>query len=107
MKKLIVLSIAALMASSPMLGTAQAQSRAPGGPQIERQANKPQATRPQAKKQQWKKGGKYSGKGARVSDHRRHNLKAPPKGHRWVRDGNDFLLIVTGTGIIASIVAGR
>lgn len=107
MKKLIVLSTAALVALSPMLGTAQAQSRSPSGPQIERQVNKPQATRPQAKKQQWKKGAKYRGKGTRVSDHRRHNLKAPPKGHRWVRDGNDFLLIATGTGIIAAIVAGR
>lgn len=106
MKKLIVLSTAALMALSPMLGAAQAQSRSPSGPQIERPV-KPQATRPQAKKQQWKKGAKYSGKGTRVSDHRRYNLKAPPKGHRWVRDGNDFLLIATGTGIIAAIVAGR
>ena len=107
MKKLTVLSTAALMALSPMLGTAQAQSRAPGGPQIERQVNKPQATRPQAKKQQWKKGAKYSGKGTRVSDHRRHNLKSPPKGHRWVRDGNDFLLVAVATGVIASIVTGR
>mgnify|MGYP002621332817 CR=1 FL=1 len=107
MKKLIVLSTALLMALSPMLGSAQAQSRSGDAPQIERQVKKPQATRPQAKKQQWKKGGKYAGKGARVSDHRRHNLKAPPKGHRWVRDGNDFLLVAIGTGIIASIVTGR
>ncbi|MBE0693267.1 MAG: RcnB family protein, partial [Aquamicrobium sp.] len=49
----------------------------------------------------------YSGKGTRVSDHRRHNLKAPPKGHRWVRDGNDFLLVAVATGVIASIVTGR
>lgn len=108
MKKLIVLSAAALMALSPMLGAAaQAHSRSPSGPQIEEQVKKPQATRQQAKQQQWKKGARYSGKGTRVSDHRRHNLQPPPKGYRWVRDGNDFLLIATGTGIIASIVTGR
>jgi Ni/Co efflux regulator RcnB len=107
MKKLIVLSTAALMALGPMLGAAQAQNRSQGGAQIERQVKKPQAAKQQARKQQWKKGARYGGKGTRVSDHRRHNLKTPPKGYRWVRDGNDFLLIAIGSGIIASIVAGR
>lgn len=102
MKKLIILSTAAIMALSPMLGAAQAQNRSPGGAQVERQVKKPQA-----RKQQWKKGARYNGRGSRVSDHRGHNLKAPPKGYRWVRDGNDFLLIATATGIIASVVAGR
>lgn len=97
MKKLIVLSTAALMALTPMLGSAQAQSRSQNGPQIEQQVKKPQ----------WRKGAKYSGKGSRISDHRQHKLQAPPKGHRWVRDGNDFLLVAIGTGIIASIVTSR
>lgn len=97
MKKLVVLSAAALMALSPMLGAAHALSRSPSGPQIEEQAKPPQ----------WKKGARHSGKGTRVSDHRRHNLQAPPRGYRWVRDGNNFLLIATATGIIASIVTGR
>lgn len=107
MKKLIILSIAALIALSPMLGSAQAQSRYASGPQIEQQVKKPQAARQQAKKPQWRKGAKYSGKGSGISDYGRHNLKAPPKGHRWVRDGNDFLLVAIGTGVIASIVTGR
>lgn len=107
MKKLIVLSAAAMIALSPVPGSAQAQSRSPNGPQIEQHGKKPSAARPQAKKQHWKKGGKYTGKGSRISDHRRHNLQAPPKGHRWVRDGNDFLLVAIGSGVIAAIVAGR
>lgn len=107
MKKLIVLSTAALMALSPTLGSAQAQSHSPSGAHIEQQVKKPQAARQQAKKRQWKKGAKYNGNGSRISDHRRHNLKAPPKGHRWVRDGNDFLLVAIGSGIITSIVTGR
>ena len=103
MKRLFAVAIAALMALTPMLGTAQAQTRSPKDPRIEHQA--PQG--PQAKTQRWKKGAKYNGRGARVSNYRQHNLKAPPKGHRWVRDGNDFLLVAVGTGIIASIVNRR
>lgn len=107
MKKLIVLSTAALVAFTPLLATAQAQTRSPAGPSAGHKIEQQAPAKPQARRQQWKKGSKYSGKGTRVSDHRRHNLKAPPRGHRWVRDGNDFLLVAIGTGIIASIVTGR
>lgn len=102
MKKLIVVLIAALTVLTPLLGTAQAQTRAPARERVEQAAPKPQAER-----QRWTKGARYRGNGAQVSNHRRHNLQAPPAGHRWVRDGNDFLLVAVGTGIIASIVHGR
>lgn len=103
MKKLFAVSIAALMALAPMLGTAHAQTHSSAEPRIEQRA--PQG--PQARTQRWKKGERYSGRGARVSNYRQHNLKAPPKGHRWVRDGNDFLLVAIGTGVIASIANSR
>ena len=38
-------------------------------------------------------------------DYRRYKLRAPPRGYRWVRVDNDFLLIAATTGLIASVVA--
>lgn len=102
MKK-IATAMAALIALANLSATAEAQDRLPGGQKMERPSSPSQSV----KKRSWNKGGKYSGQGAAVSNYRKHNLKAPSKGHRWVRDGNDFLLIATGTGIIASIVRGN
>ena len=44
---------------------------------------------------------------ADVRDYRRHHLHAPPRGYRWVRADNDYLLIGITSGIVASIIAGR
>ena len=103
MNRLVAVSIAALMALAPMAGAAQAQSH----PAKDQKKIEQASPKPKAGKQHWKQGGKYSGKGSRVSNYRQHDLKAPPKGHRWVRDGSDFLLVAVGTGVIASIVNGR
>lgn len=93
MRKLAAIIMSALIGLTPMGGVAMAQNKAPA-----------KKTEQQVKKQQWKKGGKYSGRGSNVSNHSRYKLQAPPKGHRWVRDGNDFLLVATATGVIASVV---
>lgn len=42
-----------------------------------------------------------------VRDHYRHGLRKPGRDQRWVRVGNDYLLIGITSGIIASIIAGR
>ncbi|MET4575076.1 RcnB family protein [Ottowia thiooxydans] len=39
-----------------------------------------------------------------VSDWRGHHLSAPPRGHRWVQVGGDYVLIAIATGIIAQLV---
>ena len=40
-----------------------------------------------------------------VSDWRQHNLRAPPRGYRWVRNDNkQYLLMSIGSWIIADIV---
>ncbi|MDI7863534.1 RcnB family protein [Rhizobiaceae bacterium n13] len=44
---------------------------------------------------------------AEVRDYRRHHLHAPPRGYRWVRADNDYLLVGITSGIVASIIAGR
>jgi Ni/Co efflux regulator RcnB len=43
-----------------------------------------------------------------VNDWNQRGLRAPPRGHRWVRESNnsgDYLLIVAATGLIASILS--
>jgi Ni/Co efflux regulator RcnB len=42
-----------------------------------------------------------------VRDYRRYRLSAPPRGYRWVRADNDFLLIGTTSGVISNIISGR
>lgn len=42
-------------------------------------------------------------------DYRRYGnrLRPPPRGYRWVRNGNDALLIGITSGVIASVIAGN
>ena len=59
----------------------------------------------------WKKGYRVNAGERRrfhdVNDYRRYRLAPPPRGYRWVRADNDFLLIGVTSGIISSIIAGR
>lgn len=41
-----------------------------------------------------------------VVDHRLHRLPPPPRGHRWVQVGPDYVLIAIGSGLIVQIVLG-
>jgi Ni/Co efflux regulator RcnB len=93
MKKLTAVIVSAFVGLAPLPGVAAAQDKAPV-----KKADR------QVEKRQWKKGGKYDGRGTTVTNHAQHKLKAPPKGYRWVRDGNQFVLVAAATGIIASVV---
>lgn len=42
-----------------------------------------------------------------VNDWRGHHLSAPPRGHRWVQVGADYVLIAVATGLIAQFVLSR
>ncbi|MFT4100044.1 MAG: RcnB family protein [Burkholderiaceae bacterium] len=46
----------------------------------------------------------YRSKQFVVEDWRGHRLSAPPRGHRWVQVGADYVLIAIATGVIAQIV---
>ncbi|VVE10460.1 RcnB family protein [Pandoraea terrigena] len=58
----------------------------------------------------WRKGDRvpqqYRDRQYVVDDYREYHLSPPPRGHHWVGVGGDFLLVVTGTGVIAQIVLG-
>lgn len=57
----------------------------------------------------WRRGERlpaaYRGGSYYVSDWRSRRLRAPPRGYRWVRRDNDYLLIGATTGLIASVIA--
>jgi Ni/Co efflux regulator RcnB len=39
-----------------------------------------------------------------VNDWQARHLSAPPRGHHWVRAGNDYVLAAIATGVIAQIL---
>jgi Ni/Co efflux regulator RcnB len=47
----------------------------------------------------------YRDRGHYVTDYRTYRLREPPRGYRWVRADNDFILVAVTTGLIADIVA--
>lgn len=46
----------------------------------------------------------YRGHNYVVNDWRGHHLAAPPRGHQWIQNGSDYLLVAIATGVIASMV---
>ncbi len=57
----------------------------------------------------WRRGERFDARYARnygVLDHRRYRgLRAPPRGYRYVRSGNDAVLVGITTGIVAAVIA--
>lgn len=39
-----------------------------------------------------------------VSDYRRYGLRAPPRGYRWQRVDDSYILAAVATGVIASVI---
>jgi len=60
-------------------------------------------------KQRWSKGKRYANwrNQREVRDWNRYGLRRPGHNQRWIRVGNDYLLIGITSGIIAGIIAGR
>jgi Ni/Co efflux regulator RcnB len=47
---------------------------------------------------------RYRGNGYYVNDYRRHGLRAPPRGYRWQRVDDSYILAAVATGLIASVI---
>ena len=114
MKKFAITLLAATILAAP-IAQARDDHRGPDrGRHIERSAPHHKMS-PHKKvivqKHRWSRGHRMSASERRrmqeVRDYRRHRLSAPPRGHRWVRIDNDFLLVGITSGIISSIIAGR
>lgn len=121
MKKFFVTALAATMLTAPMA----AVQAAPFAPVIKSESSLEQVQyrhdnrryvkrydrAPVVKKYQkkrWQRGHRVDNwKRYSAVDYKRYHLRQPPRGHRWVKVDNDFLLIAIGSGLIASIIAGR
>jgi Ni/Co efflux regulator RcnB len=42
-----------------------------------------------------------------IDDWRGHHLRQPPRGHRWVQVGADYVLIAIATGLIAQVILSQ
>lgn len=47
---------------------------------------------------------RYRGNGYYVSDYHRHGLRAPPRGYRWQRVNDQYVMAAIATGLIASVI---
>ena len=77
------------------------QSRGEAAPEGARQPARMAQSAPE-RAEGWTRGAKYTGEGARV-DYRRADLPAPGAHQRWLRDGDDYLLVSERTGVIAAV----
>ncbi|MBB3999799.1 RcnB family protein [Aureimonas pseudogalii] len=75
--------------------------------ELQRDRRELRRDRRDARRPAWlRNGGRYERGGAYVSNYRRYGLRAPGRGQRWVRYGNDYILITAATGLIGAIIAG-
>lgn len=62
------------------------------------------------RKGSWARGHRISANDRRRAvsvDYRRYRLSAPPRGYRWVRIDNSFLLIGVTSGLISNVLNAR
>lgn len=118
MKSFLFAMLAATIAVGPIAATAaeaqpgQRQTTIvrdrPNGRTVitQRTTSAPQRARARA----WRKGERFDRRYAQnyqEVDYRRYRgLRAPPRGYRYVRSGNDAVLVGVTTGIIAAVIAG-
>ncbi|WP_249341216.1 MULTISPECIES: RcnB family protein [unclassified Sphingomonas] len=107
MKKFVLAAVAASLVATPVLAAAPQHGRPP----IEQKVvvkKKVVVTKPAYRN--WRKGERFDSRYARdyrQIDYRHYRgLKAPPRGYRYVRSGNDAVLVGITSGIIAAVFAG-
>ncbi len=124
MKKFIAALVAATVLAGPVATVAQAQDwrhDRDRGRQVERHVDRHVDKRVDKRvhvdkkvvihKHRWSKGHRANAAERRrmadVRDYRRYRLSAPPRGYKWVKVDNDYLMIGIATGVISSIIAAR
>ena len=74
------------------------------------QVDPPRKERRAEPDRKWRSGERFDSRKARAFrqiDYRQYRkLKAPPKGHRWVRSGRDAVLIRTNGNVVVSVSPG-
>lgn len=105
MRKRAIFGLATLLATTPL---ALAPAQAAGVQRNQHDRHDQHQAAPQ-RDHRWSKGERFDRNRAKnyaVVDYRKHRgLRAPPRGYRWVRSGNDAVLVGITSGVIASVIA--
>ena len=123
MKRLIITTLAAtLLAGTALSGTAMAQGQRyddRGGRYEQRHDSRDdrrdhrydrrdERRDDRRDHRRWERGqrldARYRGNGYYVSDYRSRGLRAPPRGYRWQRVDDSYVLAAVATGLIASVI---
>lgn len=116
MKRILTTSLAALMLAGGATAASAQAYRHDGRYDVRDRAYE-QGRRDQARYEsrqarreyrRWVRGqrldARYRGNSYYVSDWRRHGLRAPPRGYRWQKVDNQYVLAAVATGLIASVI---
>lgn len=113
MKRIVLSALALAILAAPM-AQAHAASTRSYEPRIEDQRGRPGAShghsvhRKMEKHHRYERGQRFTNwKRYESRDWKRHGLRKPGHGQRWIRVGNDYMLITIASGIIAGVIAGR
>lgn len=116
MKKFILAAVATSLVATPLIATeASAQPRREHRETVVR--HQPgstvviqRTTRQTPQYRNFRKGQRFDQRYARnyrQIDYRQYrNLRAPPRGYRYVQSGNDAVLVGITSGLIAAVIAG-
>ena len=121
MKKMFAVLLSASFLAAPLMAATQASAqdhRRPAAQDHRRPAVGQDYRRPviverevRVTKYKWNRGQRMSAAERRrmqdVRDYRRYRLSAPPRGYRWVRIDNDYLMISIAGNVISNIISGR
>jgi Ni/Co efflux regulator RcnB len=109
MKKFFSILLAATVLAAPL--AAQAQSRHDDRPSHRTMERTVTTKKVIIKKHRWDRGQRLAAKDRRHfvdrRDYRRHNLREPGRGQRWVRVDNQYLLINAVNGLIIGLSNAR
>jgi Ni/Co efflux regulator RcnB len=107
MNKFIIAALAASVLATPVLA-APNQNNDHRGRVEQRHDARPDNR--QVQNHRWNKGQRFDYRQAPnyrvITSARQYHLREAPRGYRWVRSGNDAVLIGITTGVIASVLAG-
>lgn len=115
MKKFILAAVAVSMVATPVLAAPQNYRPTQTQTVVKHKPNGTVVVKKKTVKQapvqyrNWKKGQRFDSRYARnyrQVDYRQYrNLKAPPRGYRYVQSGNDAVLVGITSGIVAAVFA--
>jgi len=117
MKKVVLSAIAASLVATPALAAPPRYDHRAEQTVVVRQPARTVVIKKEVRRapprfayRQWRKGQRFDHRYAQnyrvIDNYRAYHLRTPPRGYRYVRSGNDAVLIGITTGLIAGVIAG-